>query len=75
MYSVQNALEQMFKRAHERRSRHAHRAGVRPQRGVEDLMHYGRVRTVGQFYQLDPYLDDNGEYRGHATGSFPRGPF
>jgi len=29
-----------------------------------------RVREVGQFYKLDPYLSSNNEVRGHGTGSF-----
>jgi hypothetical protein len=75
MYSVQYAVEQMLKRVHEvdwawptRRilfglvfDLHA---------SLEALIHLSRVRTVGQFYQLDPYLGANGEYRGHATGAF-----
>jgi hypothetical protein len=37
---------------------------------LKGIMHYSRARTVGQFYQLDPFLGPNPEYRGHATGSF-----
>lgn len=37
---------------------------------LKSLMLYSGARTVGQFYQLDPFLGPNFEYRGHATGAF-----
>lgn len=75
MYSVQNALERLFKGVHERDwTRPTRHMLIELQLDLKDslraIMHYGRVRTVGQFYQLDPYLGANNEYRGHATGAF-----
>ncbi len=37
---------------------------------VEAVVYLNRVRTPGQFYQLDPYLGGNGQYIGHGTGAF-----
>ena len=37
---------------------------------VKSMSYLNRVRTVGQFYKLDPFLGPNGEYRGHGTGAF-----
>lgn len=75
MYSVQHASERMFKRVHQWDWAHPTKRMLTElvfdlNAALRALMHYSRVRTVGQFYQLDPYLGDNGEYRGHATGSF-----
>jgi hypothetical protein len=75
MYSVQYAVELMFKRAHEMDWAHPTRRMLFGlvfdlHASLEALIHLSRVRTVGQFYQLDPYLGANGEYRGHATGAF-----
>lgn len=34
------------------------------------MIHLSRVRRVGQFYKLDPFLSPNNEYIGHGTGAF-----
>jgi hypothetical protein len=75
MYSAQYAMELMFKRVLEIDWTHPTRQMLSDlvfdlNASLKALRHLSRVRTVGQFYQLDPYLGANGEYRGHATGAF-----
>jgi hypothetical protein len=37
---------------------------------VSAMAHLTRVREIGQFYKLDPFLSLNNEVRGHGTGAF-----
>lgn len=37
---------------------------------VAAMAHLIRVRDIGEFYKLDPFLGPNNEVRGHGTGSF-----
>jgi hypothetical protein len=39
-------------------------------RVLHSMIHLSRVRRIGQFYKLDPFLGPNGDVRGHATGAF-----
>jgi hypothetical protein len=75
MYRIQGAIERTFKSIIETSREGLCQGNL--QRNVKDLdhvlkamMHLNKVRTIGQFYKLDPFLGANGEYRGHGTGAF-----
>jgi hypothetical protein len=75
MYRIQGAIERTFKSIIETSQGATCPADLAEQ--VDDLdyvlkamMHLNKVRTIGQFYKLDPFLGPNSEYRGHGTGAF-----
>jgi hypothetical protein len=75
MYRIQGAIERAFRSIIETSRNGFHRDDL--QRNADDLdhvikamIHLNKVRTIGQFYKLDPFLGPNGEYRGHGTGAF-----
>lgn len=75
MYATQCAMEQIHKRILEQTWSELTPSMLSDlvrdlDASLKGLIHYSRSRTIGQFYQLDPFLGPNNEYRGHATGSF-----
>lgn len=75
MYRVQRAMEEIFADAvctpTEKMDDDFFIALVRDLSVVVKAMSYlNRVRRIGQFYKLDPFLGENGEFRGHGTGAF-----
>jgi hypothetical protein len=75
MYRVQGAIEETFKQAlrtdwSKLTVRMASELVVDLNVVLKGMVHLSKVRSIGQFYQLDPFLGPNDRYRGHATGAF-----
>ena len=77
MYRIQSAIERVFRKLLFASWSGQHEAFMAASDAVLELkavvaamVYLSKVRTVGQFYKLDPFLGVNGDVRGHATGAF-----
>jgi hypothetical protein len=79
MYRIQGGMERSFKSILQSVDRGEYRANPIDWMSdvvseldavVRAMIHLSRVRRIGQFYKLDPFLGVNNEYIGHGTGAF-----